>query len=287
MKKYLAEFVGTFMIVFMAAGSLVADVYLSSFRVTDSFGPLGLALAYGLAVTVAVAAFGRISGGHFNPAISFAAFLSRRLPGGELVGYVGGQLSGALVAGGFVRALMPERPYQFVGGGAPGVGEGVTLLQAVGVEIVLTFFLALAVWAVGVDRRARPALAPVAVGLVVVAGVIAGGSFSGGAMNPARWIGPALVAGAFKNWPVWIIGPLLGATLGSLLYETFFLDEPEGMRAAKRSPVAPASEPEEGEAGGAGEMSADEHEAVITPTRPPEPPPMAPRPPEPPSPPEA
>jgi glycerol uptake facilitator protein len=285
-KKYLAEFVGTFMIVFMAAGSLVADVYLSSFRVTDSFGPLGLALAYGLAVAVALAAFGRISGGHFNPAISFAAFLSRRLPGRELLGYVGGQLSGALVAGAFLRALMPSQPYQFVGGGAPGVGNGVTMLQATGVEIVLTFFLALTVWAVGVDRRARPSLAPVAVGLVVVAGVIAGGSFSGGAMNPARWLGPALVAGAFANWPVWIIGPLLGATLGSLLYETFFLEEePEGMMAEKEAPVAPTSEPEAVEAKASVEMATEE--PVITPTRPPEPPPMAPRPPEPPSTPDA
>ncbi|MGH9266947.1 MAG: aquaporin, partial [Acidimicrobiales bacterium] len=252
MRKYLAEFVATFLVVFVAAGSIVSDVYLSQFRVTDSFGPLGVALAYGLAVTAALAAVAHVSGGHANPVVSIAAYVTRRLSLSNLAGYVLAQVAGATAASLLLRRMSPAEPFEFAGGGAPALGEGVGILEGLSIEVVLTFFLVLVVWGLMVDSRGPKSLAPVAIGVVVVVDSLAGGPFSGAAMNPARWLGPAVASGRFGAWPVWSLGPLLGALLGAVLYETFFLAEesrpgvkaPEDGQLPEREVVAANSEPD-------------------------------------------
>lgn len=225
MRKYLAEFIASFMVVFLAAGAIVADVYLTHVRLTDSFGPLGIVAAYAVAVAIAMAVIMPISGGHVNPAISIAAFVSRRLPGKDVVGYVLAQLLGAVVAGFLLRGIAPKDAFNFVSGGAPGLGQGISVLQGAGIEAVLAFFLAITFWAVAVDSRVPRVLAPLAVGGVVFVGGLAGAAFTGAAMNPARWLGSALASTHGVNWLVWVAGPLLGALLGSLVYETIFMTD--------------------------------------------------------------
>jgi aquaporin Z len=121
--------------------------------------------------------------------------------------------------------MMPKSAFDFASGGVPGLAAGVSVLQATAVEVVLTFFLTFTFWAVLVDERGPRAVAPLAVGLAVIAGGLAGSAFTGAAMNPVRWLGPALASTHVSNWLIWTVGPLLGGLLGSLAYETLFLSE--------------------------------------------------------------
>ena len=240
-RRYLAEFIGTFIVVFIAAGAIVADVFLTHTRLADSFGPLGIIAAYGLGVALAMLVVMPVSGAHLNPVISISAYVARRLSLSETAGYVIAQVAGAVVAAFLLRAIMPKGAFDFASGGVPGVATGVTRLQATAVEVVLTFFLTFTFWAVLIDERGPRAAAPFAVGLVIVAGGLAGSAFTGAAMNPVRWLGPALASIHFSNWLVWTVGPLLGGLLGSLAYEALFLSE------FPAKPPGTASEPEEEE----------------------------------------
>lgn len=226
MRKYIAEFIAVFFLVFAGAGSIVADTYLSSLRVVDSFGLLGIAFAHGLALAMAIAAVGHISGGHVNPAISIAMWVSRRLSLKDLGGYIVAQMAGAVAAAGALKLVAPRDLYQsFTSIGVPGLAEEVNMFNGIAFEAILTFFLAFVIWGVAVDRRGPASIAPLAIGLTVTFAILAGGAFVGAALNPARWFGPALVAGSWDNFLVWIVGPILGALLASLVYETFLLTD--------------------------------------------------------------
>jgi MIP family channel proteins len=225
LKKYVAEFFAAFILIFVAAGVIVADVYFAAIRVTDSFGILGIALATGLALALAFAALAKFSGAHANPAISIAFFIARKLSAKDLVGYVVAQLAGGTVAAYLLKALMPKDAVDFAGAGVTALAHGLTWQKGIAIEVVLTFFLAFVIWAVAVDKRGPQGAAPFAIGLVLTMDILVGGAMTGGAMNPARWFGPALASGHFANWQVWVVGPILGALLGSLIYEIFFLQE--------------------------------------------------------------
>ncbi|MGH9198022.1 MAG: MIP/aquaporin family protein, partial [Acidimicrobiia bacterium] len=229
LRKYIAEFVATFFLVFVGAGSIISEVFLANFRVTDSFGLLGVALAHGLALAVAIAAVAHISGGHVNPAVTIAFLLSRRISARDAVGYIVSQCAGAIAAAFILKGFSPSEVYNFTGGGVPALAQGISPLAAVGIEGVLTFFLAFAIWGVAVDKRGPNVIAPLAIGLTVTFDTLAGGAFTGAAMNPARWLGPAVASGAFGNFFVWIVGPILGALLGSVLYDTFLLDDQDDL----------------------------------------------------------
>jgi glycerol uptake facilitator protein len=224
-RRYLAEFIGTFIVVFIAAGAIVADVFLTRTRLADSFGPLGIVAAYGLAVALAMLTVMPISGAHLNPVLSISAYVARRLSLSEAGGYVLAQVAGAVVAAFLLRAIMPKSAFDFASGGVPGLAAGVSVLQGTAVEVVLTFFLTFTFWAVFVDERGPRAVAPFAVGLAVIVGGLAGSAFTGAAMNPVRWLGPALASTHVSNWLIWTVGPLLGGLLGSLAYESLFLSE--------------------------------------------------------------
>jgi len=225
LKRYLAEFVAAFFLVFVGMMAIMSDTFHSQTQVTASFGLLGIALAHGLALAVAIAAVARISGGHANPAVSIAFFVARRISFSDLLGYVAFQLLGGIAAAFLVKRLVPADVYAF-SSGAPALGKGIEPFTGAAIEVLLTFFLAFVIWGVAVDKKGPKNLAPFAIGLTVSFGILAGADFTGAAMNPARWFGPALAAGSLgANWYVWIAGPILGALLGSLVYETFFLDE--------------------------------------------------------------
>ncbi|MBI2884859.1 MAG: MIP family channel protein [Candidatus Omnitrophica bacterium] len=217
MGRYLAEFIGTFALIFIGAGSICSDAVSGG-----QVGIVGIALAHGLTIMVMVYAFGHISGGHFNPAVTAAMALTKRIEPAPAAGYVAAQLGGAALAGWVLRGLFPDlvADLPFLGACAlsqlsPGWG--------IVVEALLTFFLVTVVWGMAVDPRSPKPPAGIAIGLTITLGILMGGALTGAAINPARAFGPALAAGFWQDHAVYWVGPLLGAISAALLYEGLFL----------------------------------------------------------------
>lgn len=209
MRRYIAEFVGTFGIVF-------APVALSAsgrFAGSDS-GLMAAAWVSGLTVLAMIYALGHISAAHFNPAVTLGFAIAKRFPWKYVLPYWVAEFLGGIVAAALVALLF---------GGGHGVhipAEG-ALMRAVGVEAVLTFLLMLVIIAVATDRRANGAIPGLAIGLIVVVDVMIGGAVTGGSMNPARSLGPALFGGSvpLSAYWVYVVGPIAGAVVAALLYE--------------------------------------------------------------------
>lgn len=216
-RAYAAEFLGTFILCFIGAGSICAH------SLSDGgVGLVGVALAHGLALAVGITALGHISGGHFNPAVTFGFLLTGRLPANRALGYVIAQLAGAFVGGLLVVAAFSPEVRASVWSGVPVPNHGATAFKALWVEFVLTFFLVLAVWGTAVDARS-PRIGGFGIGLTVAFNILMGGFISGASMNPARTFGPALASGVWNaHWIYWV-GPLLGGGLAALVYQGFFL----------------------------------------------------------------
>ena len=219
MRAYVAEFLGTFILCFIGAGSICAHS-LSGGQV----GLVGVALAHGLALAVGITALGHISGGHFNPAVTFGFLLTGRLPASRAAGYVISQLLGALVGGMLVVALFSPEVRESVWSGVPVPNHGTSAMKALVVETILTFFLVLAVWGTAVDARA-PRIGGFGIGLTVAFNILMGGFLSGASMNPARSFGPALAAGVWTSHWIYWVGPLLGGGVAALLYQGFLLHD--------------------------------------------------------------
>lgn len=214
----LAEGAGTFMFVTIGAGAIVTNVLTQG-----AVGLLGIALAHGLALAIAVSVFGAISGGHLNPAVTFALAVARKHPWERVLTYWGAQLAGALL-GGIVLLLFfdfADAAAQQSRLGTPGVAAPVSAGTAILIEAVLTLFLAWAFFGTAVSPSAPP-IAGFGIGLIVAADILIGGPLTGAAMNPARWFGPAVASRFFDNGLVYWIGPLLGAGLAGLSYRYIF-----------------------------------------------------------------
>jgi MIP family channel proteins len=213
----LAEAVGTFLFFFVGAGSVVLGDYVAS---TGGTGPglLGVALAHGLALAVLASALGAVSGAHFNPAVTLAVWIMGKIASLRAVAYVVAQLVGALAAGLALKLVFADS-WQASNIGTPALGAGTTPAIGIGVEAVLTALLVLVVIGTMVDPRA-PKIGGLAVGLAVTADLLVGGPLTGAAMNPARWFGPAVAAGAYADWYVWWIGPAIGAAVAALIYRS-------------------------------------------------------------------
>lgn len=209
----VAEALGTFLFFFVGMGAVVITAYAAD----GGGGLLGVAFAHGLALAVLVSALGAVSGGHFNPAVTFAVLLSGRMTPMLAGLYVIVQLAAGVVAALVLRFVVPEDAWQRVALGTPALGEGMSALGGIVVEAVLTILLVAAVFGTAIDRRA-PKLGGLAIGLAVAADILMGGPLTGAAMNPARWFGPAIVAGALDDWYVWWIGPLVGAAIAAGIY---------------------------------------------------------------------
>ncbi|MGQ0680262.1 MAG: MIP/aquaporin family protein [Actinomycetota bacterium] len=246
MKKYVAEFIAAFFLVFAGTGAIVADHQNAVILVRDSFGILGVALAHGLALAVVIAAVGGISGGHANPAVSIAFYVARRLSAKDLAGYVVAQMAGGLLAALLVARIFVQTAVEATGSGVPALSDGVNLVQGGLIEVMITFMLVFVIWGVAVNPKGPKIIAPLAIGLTVTIGILVGGAFTGAAMNPARWFGPAVLAGQLKiNAAVWILGPIVGALLASTVYELFFMDEAEARESDEDlEPRAPEIYPE-------------------------------------------
>lgn len=218
LRPLLAEFLGTFFFVFVAC----AVVVLSGSRDIGLGGTaFGLALAYAIAVTVMMP----ISGGHLNPAVTFAVWMAGRLEGPRAAGYVAAQLVAAAVAALVVARMYPLGPVEASSVGVPRIGSEMTLTGAIVLEAVLTALLVSAFFGTAVSRHAAR-VGGFAIGLTLIPAILVAGPLTGAALNPARAFGPALVAGDWHGHLAYWIGPLLGAAVAALLWAKVLLPIP-------------------------------------------------------------
>jgi aquaporin TIP len=231
-RRAAAEFVGTFALVFIGVGAIAVGADLT-----------GVAFAHGLAIAIMASAVGHISGGHFNPAVTFGFLVTRRMKPALTVMYWLAQFAGAIAAALLLKWLFP----------GDALAQGVPAVQVIGsgeavvLEGILTFFLVWVVFATAVDPRgAFKSIAGLAIGLTITMDVFAGGRLTGAAMNPARALGPQLGGGHWANGWVWYVGPLVGGAVAALAYEWLYL------RPLAPTPVGPAEtgvrEPRPGDA---------------------------------------
>lgn len=220
-QKLAAEFIGTFALVFFGAGAVCVDRYLQS---SGGIGLLGVALAHGLAIAIMVSAFGHVSGGHFNPAITIGFWVTKRLNTVDTIAYWVAQLAGAVVAAYLLKSIVPAETTQAVALGTPMFARDFTRLSGMMLEGVTTFFLVLTVFATAVDERSSfRSIASFAIGLTITLGILVAGPFTGAALNPARAFGPALVSSHWQTHGVYWVGPLAGGFVAGLLYDSVFL----------------------------------------------------------------
>jgi MIP family channel proteins len=218
-KAAVAEFVGTFALIFFGAGTIIA---------TGNGDLLAIAFAYGLAMAIMVTLMAHISGGVFNPAIQVALWVTGKMPTRRSAAYIVAQLAGAVAAGALLKYFSPAPAFDAVAGGTPAVARGYAIGKAVLVEAVATFFLVWAVYASLIDDRgAFTKTGGFPVGLVIAIDVLAVGALTGAAMNPARWFGPALITGTWTNWWVWIVGPIAGGIIAGVAYWYLYLQGKE------------------------------------------------------------
>ena len=220
-QKLVAEFIGTFALIFFGAGAICVDFHLRS---TGGIGLLAIALAHGLAIAVMVSALGHISGGHFNPAITIGFWVTRRLSTLDSLAYWAVQLAGATAAAFVLKAVIPEDIATNVFLGTPELMRDFPRWSGMALEAVTTFFLVLVVFATAVDSRGTfKAIAGFGIGLTITLGILVAGPFTGAALNPARAFGPAVASGHWLNWGIYWVGPLAGGFIAGLLYDSLFL----------------------------------------------------------------
>jgi MIP family channel proteins len=223
-QKFTAEFLGTFALVFFGAGAICADRYLQS---SGGIGLLGIALAHGLAMAVMVSALGHISGGHFNPAISIAFWVTKRIGTIEVFLYWAAQILGGIAAAFVLKGIIPQETWRAVALGTPELVRDFSTAAAMLLEGVASFFLVLVFFATSVDERgAFRSIAGFGIGLTITLGILVIAPFTGAAMNPARAFGPALASNHWTNWGVYWIGPLGGGFIAGLLYDSLYLKKP-------------------------------------------------------------
>jgi aquaporin NIP len=180
---------------------------------THQLGHVGVALTFGLVIMVMIYAVGHISGAHFNAAVTFAFVLSRHFPWRRALGYWAAQLLGALAAAAILRGSLGDVAH--VGATLPSGSQGQSFLW----ELVLSFFLMFVIMAVATDTRAVGEAAAIAIGGTIALDAMFGGPISGASMNPIRSLGPALVSGDLHALWLYIAAPLLGTSLGALVYQ--------------------------------------------------------------------
>lgn len=219
LQKYVAEFVGTFALVFIAAGSNAVD-YLSH----GALGLTGMAIATGVTVMVMIYAVGHISGAHINPAVTIAMAATRKIGTADCFAYIISQISGACAASIMLMQIFPSA-LSSVNFGATSLAKNVAPETGILIEAILTFLLVFVIYGSAVDSRSPPGLAGFAIGAFVLIAILFGGPLTGASMNPARSFGPAFIAGYWTDHMVYWIGPITGGIVAALLYDNIFIQE--------------------------------------------------------------
>ena len=214
----VAELVGTFALIFVGVLVLVAGAPTLFTNGTKDL--VAVALAHGLTIAVMVSATMSISGGQLNPAVTLGLLSVGKIGVRQAVVNVAAQIVGGILGG--VVAKVGLGGVNIVGG-IPALSPHVATGQGVLVESVLTFFLVFVVFGTAVDNRFNAKLGGLAIGLTVALDILAGGPLTGAAMNPARWLGPALANGTFPNAVVYLAGPVIGGIIAAQVYKHVFL----------------------------------------------------------------
>lgn len=201
--RLLAEFLGVFFLCFFGIGAITNDAGLT-----------GIALAHGIAIFVAIAAFAHVSGAHFNPAVTTALAATRRIAPVDALAYIVAQL-----LGGFAAAAVAKYAFGALAG-VPSLNAAATSTDGILVEAIATFILMITIMGVAVDKRGSfSTISGLPIGLAITGGIMFAGPITGAALNPARWFGPALVGGDLGNAIVWTVGPIVGALLAVFIYD--------------------------------------------------------------------
>jgi MIP family channel proteins len=223
-RKLIAEAIGTFFLCFAGIAAILA----TQPPINSGAGLLGIALAHGLALAIAVSAFGGISGAHHNPAVTLGFLSTGRISPRLAALYIVSQLAGATVAAIACKAIFPAMAVNSAKLGIPlPGGEWVTMPVVLLTEFILTFLLMTAIYGTAVDERGKAVkIGGFAIGLTVAFDILAAGAITGASMNPARSFGPAFVYGDFYlHWCYWA-APAAGAVAAALLYEHVLLEKP-------------------------------------------------------------
>jgi MIP family channel proteins len=224
-QKLLAEFIGTFFLVFFSVGAICIDASLRSSG-AGSVGLIGIALVRGLTFAILICALVHISGAHFNPAITIGCWVTRKLGSISALFYCVAQILGAIAAARIVAQFVPEQVWRSVLMGTPDLAAGFSRTQGILLEGLLTLFLVFIFF--GAVAEAKDSLARsggFAAGLALFVGVIVGSPYTGSSMNPAMALGTAIVAHHWNNHGVYWAGPLLGGVIGAWLYHILFARE--------------------------------------------------------------
>jgi len=215
-RHFTAEFIGIFALVFIGSGSIMMA------RHTNAGTPLIVAaLAHGLILAVMVSSTMRVSG-HLNPAVTIGLLVTRRVEPLMAAIYICAQLLGAIAAAYALKATVPPELFVASRGGGQSVALDVTTAQAIVLEMIATFFLTFVIFGTAIDQTA-PRLGGLAIGFTVAADILAIGPLTGGSMNPARSLGPAIASGITEGQFVYWAGPILGSIIAAVLYDQLFL----------------------------------------------------------------
>ena len=216
-RRSFVELLGTFMLVFVGVGAIMAV------GPQADAGTLEVALAFGLVIAVMVSSVGHISGGHFNPAVTFGFMLTRRISLLLGIAYWVAQFAGGVLAALLLRWIFPAANRDATNLGSP-ARHTLDLGPALVVEALLTFFLVWVVFAMTADPRSTySAVAGLAIGLVVVVDHLMGYPLTGSGINPARVFGPQLISSSWTDAWIWYVGPLAGGAIAALLYDELYL----------------------------------------------------------------
>ncbi len=218
-QAYVAEFIGTFALVFFGSMSVIMFFPALGFSSPQS-SFIGIALAYGLILITMFYTIGYISGCHLNPAITITAVALKKMEAGDGVAYLLAQIFGAILAGAFDGLIQPGNGSLIKFGlPVPQPAIGGSELVAVFVELIITFFLMFSYYAVLYTDKVPPAASGLLIGMTLAVGILIAGPLTGGAANPARWLGPAVASMDFDGFWVYWLGPIVGALLGGFAYQ--------------------------------------------------------------------
>ncbi len=215
-----AEFIGTFLLVLAIVATATAGT-LGMVAVGSPYGSLSMPMVNGLTLAALAVAFGHISGAHLNPAVTLALAVTKRLPWSSVLPYLVAQFAGGVTAALVTWGLFGDAARATANLGATAPAEGVSSWTVFLAEAVVTLLLMMVVIAVIADDRAPAATAPLAVGFALAAAVFIAAPLTGAGVNPARALGPMLVAGQLDAWWAYLLGPIFGAVLAAVTYDGF------------------------------------------------------------------
>ncbi|WP_272149472.1 MIP/aquaporin family protein [Tenacibaculum aiptasiae] len=213
MRKYIAEFIGTFALVFCGTGAVIVNSLSEG-----SLGLLGISVAFGIVIMGIIYVFGAFSGAHINPAVTIALAVGKLMPKREVIHYVIAQVLGAFLASVLLCLAFPET--QTLGETLPSGG----IISSFALETVLTFFLMLTILGI-TSQKEYSHLAGIVIGVFVTGIILIAGPISGGSFNPARSLAPAVLSGNIHSLWIYIIAPILGSVLAMLLWKFMVSEE--------------------------------------------------------------